>query len=59
MLYRTLIGYVNFWIELEHRLIRTIEMEIEIRPNSGKKKAVTMIGKKFNELSQAPKVIRG
>lgn len=38
MLYRTLLGYVNFLIELEHRLIRTIEMEIEIRPNSGKKK---------------------
>lgn len=37
MLYRTLLGYVNFLIELEHRLIRTIEMEIEIRPNSGKK----------------------
>lgn len=38
MLYRTLLGYVNFLIELEHCLIRTIEMEIEIRPNSGKKK---------------------
>lgn len=53
------LGYTNFLVELEHRLIRMIEMEIEIRPNSSRKEAVTTVGKKFNELSQAPKVIRG